>query len=173
MIDGLRVRDLKKNVDERGFFAELLREDWKDFLGNDRIVAFSISYSHPGVIRAWHRHAHSQNDYVLCLSGLIKECAFDDREGSKTRGELDELMLNGAEGLQIARIVGACWHGYKVIGPEPATVLYGVTRLYDYANPDEQRRPWDDWSIVPTSINGNAEDSRNGKPYDWKAGPQM
>ena len=167
MIDGLRVRDIKKNSDERGFFAELLREDWKDFLGNDRIVAFSLSYSSPGVIRAWHRHARGQNDYVICIKGSIKECAFDDRESSKTRGELDELVLGRSQELQIARIVGACWHGYKVMGQEPATVLYGVTKLYDYDKPVEQRRAWDDESIVPKSINGEADDPRNGKPYDW------
>ena len=172
MIDGLRVREIKKNVDERGYFAELLREDWNDFLGNDRIVAFSISYSHPGVIRAWHRHARGQNDYVLCIRGSIKECAFDDTEGSKTRGELDELVLNGDGELKIARIVGSCWHGYKVIGPEPATVLYGVTKLYDYDKPDEQRRPWDDRSVVPTSINGKTDDPHSGRPYDWSSIPQ-
>lgn len=156
-------------MDERGYFAELFRDDWKDFLGNDRITAFSISYSHPGVIRAWHRHTRDQNDYVVCIRGSIKECAFDDREGSKTRGELDELTLDGNGDLKIARITGACWHGYMVVGTEPATVLYGVTQLYDYENPDEQRRPWDDGSVVPTSINGKSTDPRSGKPYDWTA----
>jgi dTDP-4-dehydrorhamnose 3,5-epimerase len=171
LIDGLRVRDIKKNVDERGFFAELLRDDWKNFLGSDRIVAFSLSYSHPGVIRAWHRHARDQNDYVVCIQGSIKECVFDDREGSKTRGELDELVLDGSKELQIARIIGTCWHGYKVTGQEPATVLYGVTKLYDYDNPDEQRRRWDDESLIPRVINGNADDPRNGKPYNWSTAP--
>jgi dTDP-4-dehydrorhamnose 3,5-epimerase len=169
LIDGLRVRGIKKNVDERGYFAELLREDWKDFLGNDRIVEFSLSHSNAGVIRAWHRHGRGQNDYVLCIRGSIKECVFDDRSGSATRGELDELVLDGSGELQIARIVGACWHGYMVVGRKPAMVLYGVTQLYDYGNPDEQRRPWKDKAIVPTSINGRAGDPRNGKPYDWKA----
>jgi dTDP-4-dehydrorhamnose 3,5-epimerase len=172
LIDGLRVRDIKKNVDERGYFAELLREDWKDFLGNDRIVEFSLSHSNPGVIRAWHRHAHGQNDYVACIHGLIKECVFDDREESATRGELDELLLDGSGELQIARIVGACWHGYMVVGREPAIVLYGVTDLYDYENPDELRRPWNDVLIVPTLINGRFDDPRNRKPYDWKATSQ-
>ena len=82
------------------------------------------------------------------------------------------LMLDGNEELQVARIVGACWHGYKVIGPEPAIVLYGVTKLYDYDSPDEQRRTWDDESIVPTSLNGKADDPRNGRPYNWNVTPR-
>ena len=32
MLPGVRVQDLRKSVDERGFFAEVLREDWKDLL---------------------------------------------------------------------------------------------------------------------------------------------
>ena len=169
MIEGLRVYDVKKNIDERGYFAELLREDWKEFLGKDRIVAFSLSYTYPGLIRAWHRHARGQDDYVLCIRGSIKECVFDDRSGSNTCGELDELILNGNEQLRVARIVGACWHGFKVVSPEPAMILYGVTKLYKYRNPDEKRRPWNDEAVVPTSINGKKDDPRVGRPYDWNA----
>lgn len=88
-----------------------------------------------------------------------------------TKGELDEIVVNSEEKLQVIRIVGACWHGYKVISPEPALILYGVTRLYNYHNPDEKRRPWDDKKVVPASINGKSSNSRVGRPYDWNAHP--
>ena len=55
MLPGFKVHDLKKNVDERGFFAEIYREDWKDLLGDDKVVQANLSYSYPGMIRAWHR----------------------------------------------------------------------------------------------------------------------
>jgi len=29
MLPGVRAYDLRKNVDERGFFAEILRDDWR------------------------------------------------------------------------------------------------------------------------------------------------
>jgi dTDP-4-dehydrorhamnose 3,5-epimerase-like enzyme len=38
IVPGVKVHDLKKNVDERGFFAEIYREDWKDLLGDDKVV---------------------------------------------------------------------------------------------------------------------------------------
>jgi hypothetical protein len=56
MLPGFKVHDLKKNVDERGFFAEIYREDWKELLGDDKVVQANLSYSYPGMIRAWHRH---------------------------------------------------------------------------------------------------------------------
>jgi dTDP-4-dehydrorhamnose 3,5-epimerase len=110
-----------------------------------------------------------QNDYLICIAGAIKVCIYDDERGSRTKGELDEIEFNGDEKLQVVRVVGACWHGHKVIGTKPAFILYGVTRLYRHQNPDEKRRPWDDRTVIPTSINGRMDDSRVGKPYDWNA----
>ena len=167
MIHGVGMVELKKNADERGFFAELIREDWKSFLEGDHIVQFSLSQSQPDVIRAWHRHTRGQNDYLVCISGTIRCCVYDDRKGSKTRGELDEFVLSSMDALWLVRIAGDCWHGYKVISQEPALVLYGVTKLYDHAKPDEERLAWDDGSVIPTSINGRADDSRAGSSYDW------
>ena len=171
MIEGVRTREGKKNLDERGYFAELIRDDLRDILGEDHIVQFNLAYSYPGIIRAWHRHLKGQNDYFSCLQGSIKVCAYDDREESKTRGELDEIVLNGKERFQVARIVGSCWHGYKVVSSEPALVLYGVSRLYDPEAPDEERRPWNDNSLIPSSINGKTNDLRLGKSYDWNYPP--
>ena len=41
-----------------------------------------------------------------------------------------------------------------------------MNRLYDYESPDEERRPWNDSSIVPKEINGREDDPRVGKPWD-------
>jgi dTDP-4-dehydrorhamnose 3,5-epimerase len=71
MLPGLKVQDLKKNVDERGFFAEIMREDWKELLGEDRIVQSNLSFSYPGMIRAWHRHSRGQVDHFLVLKGSL------------------------------------------------------------------------------------------------------
>ena len=171
MIDGVRIYDAKKNLDERGYFAELIRDDWHELLGDDHLLGLSLSYSYPGVIRAWHRHLEGQNDYLVCLSGSVKVCVFDAREKSATKWELDEIVLNGKERLQIARIVGDCWHGYKIVSSEPALIFYGVSKLYNYQKPDEERLSWDDKSIVPMSINGKKDDPRVGMYYDWNRPP--
>jgi len=170
MIKGIEIKDLIKHVDERGFFSELLRQDWKELLGEDRIVQFNLSYSYPGIVRAWHRHLRGQDDYFICIEGSIKVCAYDDREDSETQGELDEIILS-SERLRVARIPGILWHGYKAIGTKPIKLLYGVNKLYDYKNPDEERRPWNDPNIIPTSINGKKDDPRVEKPWDWNYPP--
>lgn len=56
--------------------------------------------------------------------------------------------------MQILRVPGHYRHGFKVIGYEAAYLLYFVNKLYNYDNPDEERRPWNDRTIVPVAING-------------------
>ncbi|MHA1974836.1 MAG: dTDP-4-dehydrorhamnose 3,5-epimerase family protein [Candidatus Hodarchaeales archaeon] len=170
MIEGIEVKDLIKNVDERGFFSELVRGDWEDLLKVDRIVQFNLSYSYPSIVRAWHRHLRGQNDYFLCIDGAVNICAYDDQKDSSTYGEIDEIILS-SERLRVARIPGILWHGYKAIDTQPIKLLYGVNKLYDPKNPDEERRPWNDPNIIPTTINGKKDDLRVGKPWDWNYPP--
>ena len=170
MIEGIVIKEIKKFTDERGYFSEILREDWKDITFDDQIIQFNLSYSYPEVVRAWHRHLKGQVDYFICITGSIKVCAFDDRKDSKTYGELDEIILS-EESLKVVRIPGILWHGYKALGTKPIKMLYGVNNFYDYKNPDEERRSWNDSNIIPKSINGNTNEWRVGKTWDWYYSP--
>ena len=163
MLKGISIKPLRRFYDERGSFAEVMRIDWKDFWGEDKIVQANLS-SYPGMVRAWHRHLRGQVDYFLVLKGSLKICAYDD----ETK-ELDEI-ISGRD-LQIVRIPGHYWHGFKVLGNEIAFLVYFTTKLYDYENPDEERRPWNDPTIVPKLINGRRDDPRVGKAWDWFAPP--
>ena len=164
MLEGIQIKPLKRRSDERGFFVELMRKDWKELFKED-IVQANLSISYPGIIRAWHRHLRGQVDYFIALKGAIKICAYN-----KEIGELDEIISTGND-LQIIRIPGKYWHGFKVISSEPAWLLYFLNKLYNYEKPDEQRRPWDDPTIIPRSINGKTDDPRIGKPWDWNYPP--
>lgn len=165
MLLDITVKPLKRNSDERGSFMELVRQDWKDLLEEDDLVQVNYAMTYPNIIRAWHKHTKGQTDYFVVLKGALKICAYDE----KTR-ELDEIVSTDQE-PQIVKVPGYYWHGYKVLGNEPAFLVYFVTDLYDHKNPDELRRPWDDATIVPNSINGKKDDPRAGKPWNWLAAP--
>jgi dTDP-4-dehydrorhamnose 3,5-epimerase len=151
--------------DERGFFAEALRQDWKDLLEEEWIVQANISYSYPNIVRAWHKHQRGQVDYFLVLKGAMKICAYEEETG-----KLVEIIASG-EKPSIVRIPGKYLHGTKTVSNTPSLTVYFVTRLYDYKSPDEIRRPWNDQTIIPTEINGRKEDPRVGKPWDWFSPP--
>jgi dTDP-4-dehydrorhamnose 3,5-epimerase len=156
LLDGIKISELKKNIDERGFFSEIFRTDWEEMFGNDEIVQANLSISYPGMIRAWHRHNLGQVDHFLVLQGAIRICAYDDN-----KQQLDEI-ISSSERLQLVRIPGFYWHGFKNIGNSTSYVLYFVNKLYDYHNPDEERRSWNDPSII---------DPKTGRSYDWNKAP--
>ena len=164
-LKGVKVQELKILPDERGFFAEALRQDWKELLEEEWITQVNVSYSYPNIVRAWHKHQRGQTDYFLVLKGAMKICAYQEETGKMVE------IIASAQKPAIVRIPGHYWHGTKTISNQPSLTVYFVTRLYDYKNPDEQRRLWNDPKIIPTEINGRKDDPRVGKPWDWFAPP--
>ncbi len=165
MLQGIRIKHINRLPDERGFFTEVMRKDWKELFEEDNIVQANFSYTYPGMIRAWHRHLRGQTDYFLVLKGAIKIGVFDDKTA-----ELNEIVST-ALNLQAVRVPGHYWHGFKAIGDEPAMLVYFTTNLYDYKNPDEERREWNDPTLIPKIVNGNKGDVRVGKPWNWNSPP--
>jgi dTDP-4-dehydrorhamnose 3,5-epimerase len=154
LIDGVELKQLKKNVDERGYLCELLRKDW-DIFKEYSMTYFSITF--PGVVRGWHRHARTkQTDYMCILQGTGKIVVYDDREGSSTKGVLNEFVI-GEDNPTLVKIPGECWHGFKALGVKPVLLVNFPTALYDYEKPDEERLPPD----------------TNKIPYDWKLAPWL
>ena len=165
MLKGIKIKPISRLPDERGFFCEVMRKDWKELFDDDTVVQSNFSFTYPNVIRAWHRHLRGQTDYFLALKGNIKICGFDE-----ILGELNEIV-SSAFNMQVVRMPGHYWHGFKALGDEPAMLVYFTTNLYNPAEPDEERRPWNDPTLIPKIINGKKDDPRVGKPWDWNFPP--
>lgn len=165
MLAGIRIRPIKRFIDERGFFTEVMCKDWKDLFEEDSVAQSNLSYTYPNNIRAWHRHLRGQNDYFLVLQGILKICAFDQETA-----EANEIISSGID-LQVVRMPGQYWHGFKAVGDKPALLLYFTTNLYNASDPDEERRPWNDPTIIPKIFNGKKDDPHVGKIWDWNFPP--
>lgn len=92
----------------------------------------NISQTYPGVIRAFHRHK-KQYDYWYLVQGNIEVVL------SSGVGSFAKYYLGQNENLVIEPNI---WHGFRVLGTEPAILLYFVSEEYDRKNPDEERAPW-------------------------------
>jgi dTDP-4-dehydrorhamnose 3,5-epimerase len=97
-------------------------------------VNYSTQY--PGVIKAWHRHK-DQTDFWICVRGHIKVGVHDESKGIAWMKVLGEK----APGTLI--IPPPLWHGAATVGHEPAGLLYFVTKQFNAASPDEDRRAHD------------------------------
>lgn len=149
MIQGVEIKKLTRHADERGFLMELLRKDDPIF---SKFGQTYVSMNYPGVVRAWHYH-RKQDDYFVCVKGMIKVALYDMREGSPTRGEVAEYYLGDNNNI-ILRIPVGVAHGYKTVGAEPSLLINFPTETYDPKEPDEFRLDWDtseipyNWDIV-------------------------
>lgn len=143
MIEGVRVKNLVKHCDDRGFFAELVRDDEPELLTKFGQASWSMSY--PGVIKAFHYH-EKQDDLWFFPSGNAQVVLYDLRDHSPTKGETNVYYL-GEENPSMVLIPKGVAHGYRVLGQVPATIIYFTTESYDPNNPDEKRIAWDDPEI--------------------------
>ncbi len=149
MIQGVEVKQLTRNADERGFLMEIMRNDDPIFT---KFGQCYVSMNYPGVVRAWHYH-EKQDDFFVVVKGMIKVGLYDMREGSPTRGEVSEYYLGDNNNIVLKIPVGVA-HGYKTVGVEPSLLVNFPSEVYNREEPDEQRLPWDtdqipfDWEVT-------------------------
>ena len=148
MIEGIVIKPLTVNADERGYLMEMLREDDEVF---ERFGQSYVALNYPGVVRAWHYH-RLQTDHFVVVKGMVKVGLYDAREESPTFDQTQQVFL-GERSNSLLKIPVGVMHGYKTIGVEPSLLINFPTRMYNRAEPDEFRVPWDtptipfDWSL--------------------------
>jgi dTDP-4-dehydrorhamnose 3,5-epimerase len=134
VIDGVRTKQLRPIPDERGRLMEMLRRDDELFIEFGQVY---LTTMFEGVTKAWHYHK-LQHDHFVCVKGMIKLVIYDEREGSPTRGTVNEFFLGDHNPL-LVQIPPNVWHGFKNIGVGEAIVVNVVTKPYDDKQPDEYR----------------------------------
>ncbi len=146
MIDGVKLKRLRVMPDERGRLTEILRKDDELFRGFGQVY---VTTTYPGVVKAWHMH-RKQTDNFACVAGMIKVALYDGREGSPTRGQVDQIYL-GVHNPVLLQVPAGIYHGWMCVSDEEAVIVNVPTEVYVYDAPDEQRLDAHDKSI----------------PYDW------
>ncbi|MGY6210917.1 dTDP-4-dehydrorhamnose 3,5-epimerase family protein [Cytobacillus firmus] len=143
MINGVKVKKIIKHCDDRGFFAELVRDDEQELLTKFGQASWSMTY--PGVIKAFHYH-EKQDDLWFFPSGNAQVVLYDLRVNSSTKGETDVYYM-GEENPILLLIPKGVAHGYRVLGEKPAVIIYFTTESYNAVIPDEKRISWNSPSI--------------------------
>ena len=141
-IDGVRLEQLVIRPDDRGYFEELFRLGHglaKDFAPSGSLQV-SAALSYPGTIKAIHYHLR-QTDLWSVVFGLFQVMLYDLRTDSPTFGQTNTLYAGALRPLQIL-IPPGVGHGYKVVGTEPALLVYATDQYYNPA--DEGRLAWND-----------------------------
>ena len=141
MINGVVVKELVTNHDNRGFFREVIRAS-DDFF-KEGFGQWSHSLMLNGVIKAWHMH-RVQTDWWYVPSGVLRMGLCDMRPESSTYKKTMELLLGDYQPARLVKVPPGVAHGGQTI-QGPVHLLYITSHLY---NPkDEIRIPYNDPSI--------------------------
>ena len=135
-IAGVQIAPVALWPDDRGYFLEVAR------LGMGVTSAFprestqvSAALSYPGTIKAFHFHKH-QTDCWVPVQGMLQVALVDLRKDSPTHGLRNTLYVGALRPWQLIIPPGVA-HGYKVIGQDPALLVYLTDRFY---NPRDEGR---------------------------------
>ena len=142
LIQGVQVAPPQVWPDDRGFFQELFRCGQglaKGFAPSGNLQ-LSAALSYPGTIKAIHYHLR-QTDLWSAFLGMLQVMLYDLRTDSPSFGSTNTIFTGALRPLQIL-IPPGVGHGYKVLGTEPALLVYATDQFYDAS--DEGRLPWND-----------------------------
>ncbi len=127
-IAGVLVKPLTQIGDERGKIMHMMRVDDSAF---EKFGEIYFSMIYPGVVKGWHLHKEMTLNYA-CVSGRIKLVLFDEREGSSSKGVLQEIFL-GEENYKLVQIPPGVWNGFKGVGIKESIVANLATTAHDPA----------------------------------------
>jgi dTDP-4-dehydrorhamnose 3,5-epimerase len=133
-IHDVKTKQLRLIPDERGYLLEMLRTDDELFTKFGQVY---VSATYPGVVKAWHYHK-VQVDHFVCVAGMIKLVLVDTRDGSPTKGAVNEFFI-GVQNPMLVQVPNLVYHGWKCISGEMSLVVNTPTEPYRYADPDEYR----------------------------------
>lgn len=136
LLEGVRVDLIPVWPDDRGHFLEVQRAG----CGLTRHFAFastqvSATVTYPGIVKAFHYH-RQQYDCWTVVKGMLQVALVDLRRRSPTFGRCNTLYVGDMRPWQVLIPPGVA-HGYKVITPEPAVLVYLTSQFY---NPSDEHR---------------------------------
>jgi dTDP-4-dehydrorhamnose 3,5-epimerase len=144
-IDGVTTHVLKELADDRGAVLHMLSINAPDF---KRFGECYFSEVKPGAIKAWKMH-HKQTQNFAVPVGRLRLVIFDDRDSSKTKGNLKILELGRPDAYLRVQIPPGLWYGFACIGENSALLANCADMPHE---PSESERK----SVSDSSI-----------PYDW------
>lgn len=129
----VKVIQLDRHIDERGYFMEIYNQDSFHALGIDTVfVQDNCSFSSKrGTIRGFHfqRDPYAQAKLIRCTEGSFYDIAIDVRKGSPTYGKASCILLK-KEDDKLVFIPRGFAHGVAILEDNSA-YNYKVDNVYN------------------------------------------
>lgn len=124
-IVGVVIKTLNKFTDERGWLAEIYRQDETGF----RPAMSYVSVTKPGVARGPHEHRQQADGFVFVGPGSFELYLWDRRSNSATNGNHMKIEVGENNPVMVIVPPGVV-HGYMCIGDKDAYCINLPDKLY-------------------------------------------
>ena len=149
-IEGVRMRRLVTQEDDRGEICEIFSPSWG--LSDHPLVYVYQCVVRPGQIKGWVVH-HNQDDRIFANLGVLQWALFDARPDSPTYKQL-QVFTGGERNRTLFIIPRGVYHAVKNIGIVDAYFVNMPTAPYNHADPDKYRLPLKN-DLIPFSFEGS------------------
>lgn len=108
MIEGVSLHPLKQISVSKGDLWHAFKVSDEGFVGFGEVYLTQIE---PHQIKGWKRH----NRYVLnivVIVGAVKFVIYDDRQGSATKGQFEEVILSPTDNYQRLTVAPGLWMAF-------------------------------------------------------------
>ncbi len=125
VIDGVEITPLRYHHDDRGWLAEIYRDDELTV----RPVMSYVSMTRPGVARGPHEHREQADVFVFMGPSTFRVYLWDTRAASPSTGR--RMVFEAGESFPLRVVVPAgVVHAYKNVGTVDGLVINCPDRLY-------------------------------------------
>ena len=127
MIDGVKITELKRFTDQRGWLSEIYRDD--ELPEGVRPAMSYVSETLPGVARGPHEHRDQTDIFVFVGPGTFCVYLWDSRKNSPTYGEKMKFEV-GVENPARVIVPPGVVHAYRCVSQFPGWCINLPDRLY-------------------------------------------
>ncbi|TGK24529.1 dTDP-4-dehydrorhamnose 3,5-epimerase [Leptospira yasudae] len=146
ILEGVVITPLKEIFDPKGSVLHMMRSDDSEYSSFGECYFSEVN---PGSVKAWKFHKRQTQNFTVPM-GRIKLVLYDNRDGSSTKGKIQELVLGRPDHYQRIKIPPRIWYGFTCVSVEKAFIVNFTDIPHDPS--ESERLPEYDSSI----------------PFNWK-----
>ena len=123
-IEGVVLTPLKQIKDERGAVFHVIKSSEKQF---NKFGEAYFSKINNNVIKGWKFHKEMKQNFCVPF-GKLKLVLFDNRENSKTKGLINEIILDDYKNYKRVTIPKNIWYSFKCHS-DPYCLLLNISNI--------------------------------------------
>jgi len=124
IIEGVVLTPLKQIKDERGAVFHVMKSSEKQF---NKFGEAYFSKINNNVIKGWKFHKEMKQNFCVPF-GKLKLVLFDNRENSKSKGLINEIILDDSKNYKRVTIPKNIWYSFKCHS-DPYCLLLNISNI--------------------------------------------